>query len=241
MTNTSNDIAPAKALHLHWLPNALTLMRCFLAITVAVIIVMVVQNELFLLQDRGYDMPAGMRLAHLEAAQDFRRLWGGIALGVFTIASATDYLDGYLARRWKAESRFGRLLDPVADKLAVGLPLLAIVLAAELQLFVLVPVVLIIFRDLLITILRFSGKPTVAIRVSVLAKWKTAFEMLTVFLFLFLMAVIGWQSTSLEIWLDVWLCALWISAALSVYTGTQYLVRLAVAGRKTRTISTVES
>lgn len=46
-------------------------------------------------------------------------LWGNIAIALFVIAATTDFIDGYLARRWDAESMFGRIMDPFCDKVLV--------------------------------------------------------------------------------------------------------------------------
>ena len=46
-------------------------------------------------------------------------LWGNIAIALFVIAATTDFIDGYLARRWNAESMFGRIMDPFCDKVLV--------------------------------------------------------------------------------------------------------------------------
>jgi CDP-diacylglycerol--glycerol-3-phosphate 3-phosphatidyltransferase len=48
-----------------------------------------------------------------------RAIWGNVAIGLFIVAAATDFLDGYLARRWQAVSLFGRIMDPFVDKVLV--------------------------------------------------------------------------------------------------------------------------
>ena len=50
-----------------------------------------------------------------------------IAFGLFFIAAASDFLDGYLARAWHQQSAFGKMLDPIADKLLVGASILMLV------------------------------------------------------------------------------------------------------------------
>ena len=48
-----------------------------------------------------------------------RQSWGNVAVGIFIVAAATDFADGWLARRWKVVSMFGRVMDPFGDKLLV--------------------------------------------------------------------------------------------------------------------------
>jgi CDP-diacylglycerol--glycerol-3-phosphate 3-phosphatidyltransferase len=100
-------------------------------------------------------------------------------LWIFIAASLTDFLDGYLARRWNATSNLGALLDPIADKLLVALMLiyLLIMLGAPL----LLPVAVILLRELYISGLReFLAAKQVTLPVSKGGKLKTALQMLAV-------------------------------------------------------------
>lgn len=72
---------------------------------------------------------------------------------LFSIAGITDWLDGYLARRWKTESRFGAFLDPVADKLLVATVLILIV-EFDATPWLTIPAVIIIGREITISALR---------------------------------------------------------------------------------------
>lgn len=97
---------------------------------------------------------------------------------VFVAASITDYLDGYLARKWQVTSRLGALLDPIADKLLVALMLLYL---CVLNIADFLPVSIILLRELYIAGLReFLGKLQVDLPVSRGGKWKTALQMLAV-------------------------------------------------------------
>ncbi|EPG68163.1 CDP-diacylglycerol--glycerol-3-phosphate 3-phosphatidyltransferase [Leptospira wolffii] len=105
------------------------------------------------------------------------------ALVLFSIASLTDFVDGYLARKWKQETEFGKFLDPLADKIiVVGCFTTFIFLHEQIELWM---VLLIIGRDMLITTLRYlairSGK---SIRTTMLGKVKTAFQMGAIILIL---------------------------------------------------------
>jgi CDP-diacylglycerol---glycerol-3-phosphate 3-phosphatidyltransferase len=101
------------------------------------------------------------------------------ALTVFLIASITDWLDGYLARKWNQTSDFGAFLDPVADKLLVVAVLIALV-EHYATLWITVPSMIIIGRELIISALR-EWMSTLGLRESVavsdLGKTKTTMQM----------------------------------------------------------------
>lgn len=111
-----------------------------------------------------------------------------LAFVLFSFASLTDLVDGYLARKWKQETEFGKFLDPLADKvLVVGAFLALILLDEQIELWM---VLLIILRDMLITSLRYIAiKGGKSIRTTRMGKIKTTFQMgsiafmLTLFIF----------------------------------------------------------
>ena len=112
-------------------------------------------------------------LAH-DAA--FARL---AALALFAGACATDYLDGYLARKRAEVSGLGRFLDPIADKLLVAAVLVMLLANGSLTGWMVVPVMLILGRELLVSGLReYLAELRVPMPVSKLAKWKTTGQML---------------------------------------------------------------
>ncbi len=145
----------------------------------------------------------------------------GFAVIAFIIASATDWLDGYLARRWQAQSALGAFLDPVADKFLVNGYLLVYALILNAPVMIIVPVGAMILRDVVITLIRWSSPKGMgeAIRVSLTAKLKTAFAM-TVAGFPLLAAIFGWHTHDMV--LNIWISALWIAAALTLLTGLEY-------------------
>ncbi len=106
-----------------------------------------------------------------------------IAVLIFVGAAATDYLDGWLARILRQESAFGRMLDPIADKAMVTIALALIIALYELVWPIVVPAVLIMLREVLISGLReFLGE--VKLQVTRMAKWKTTLQMLAICLLL---------------------------------------------------------
>ncbi len=112
------------------------------------------------------------------------------ALVLFSIASLTDFIDGYLARKWKQETEFGKFLDPLADKIiVVGCFTTFIFLHEQIELWM---VALIVGRDMLITTLRyFAIRLGKSIRTTMLGKVKTAFQMGAIILILIFFILIS--------------------------------------------------
>jgi len=101
------------------------------------------------------------------------------ALGLYTIASITDWLDGYLARKWSVISAVGTFLDPIADKIFIVSLLLVMAAFDRLDGIWLIPALIIIIREIFISGLReFLGPKDVKLPVSKLAKWKTTVQMI---------------------------------------------------------------
>jgi cardiolipin synthase (CMP-forming) len=118
----------------------------------------------------------------------FTRPWADwFALFLFVGAAITDWFDGYLARLWKQESKFGAMLDPIADKAMV---VIALVLIAGLSgvhrpdgmdPWILLPATVIIFREVFVSGLReFLGDTAGTLKVTKLAKWKTTAQMVAI-------------------------------------------------------------
>ncbi len=113
-----------------------------------------------------------------------------VALLLFMSAAFTDYVDGFLARAWKQETKFGAMLDPIADKAMVVIAL-AVVLALygvnfnagslSLNPAFLIPIVVILLREIFVSGLReFLGSNASKLQVTKLAKWKTTVQMFAI-------------------------------------------------------------
>jgi len=115
--------------------------------------------------------------------------WWEAAFVLFAVAAATDWLDGYLARKWDQTSDFGRFLDPIADKLMVAAVLLLLMVPFSTladggslwgYLYI-VAAIAIILRELFVSGLReFLGPKGIVVPVSGLAKWKTALQLVAI-------------------------------------------------------------
>lgn len=145
-------------------------------------------------------------------------------------AMASDFLDGFLARRWNLVSGFGRMIDPIADKLLVAGCLIAFCIAVRGEWIIVVPAIAIIFRDILVSGGRehaaLSGR---AMPPTKLAKWKTSFEFFSIVVLLFW--IVGRSYLEIDSVIPsikanvklVGVALLWISAAMSVWTGQLYV------------------
>ena len=112
----------------------------------------------------------------------FHRPWADwYALILFGLAAITDWFDGYLARSWKQESRFGAMLDPIADKAMVVIALLVITGFSGMNPWLLLPATVILFREVFVSGLReFLGSSAGLLKVTKLAKWKTTAQMVAI-------------------------------------------------------------
>ncbi|MGN1062809.1 MAG: CDP-diacylglycerol--glycerol-3-phosphate 3-phosphatidyltransferase [Alphaproteobacteria bacterium] len=145
--------------------------------------------------------------------------WTGVVL--FAIAGITDYMDGYLARHLNQLSRFGRVLDPIADKLLVGSILLMLAFSGRLGYVGILPAVVILCREILVSGLReFLAEIKIGCPVTRLAKWKTACQM-TALPVLMVSTPIYSGFLGHFFW-GLGMIALWGAAILTVMTGYDY-------------------
>ncbi len=139
-----------------------------------------------------------------------------VSAGIFIFASITDYVDGYLARAWEVQSNFGRVLDPIADKLLVASTLMMLVHFHQAPVL---PTLAILCREILVSGLReYLAEIKIALPVSRLGKIKTGVQMVSIVILLLGQDVIGVPYINL-----LGQIALWIAAGLTLVTGYVYL------------------
>ncbi len=146
-----------------------------------------------------------------------------VGLGVFLIASATDFLDGFIARRKQQVTPLGKLLDPAADKILTS--------AAFISLVQLDPettpawmVVVLVGREFAVSTLRsLAASERLVIAASPAAKVKTGVQIVAIAL-LIIKAKLGEFSRLARI-------SLWLALAVSLYSGAEYFVRYAALMR----------
>src|SRR5947207_12339727 len=143
-----------------------------------------------------------------------------VAVVVFIAAGVTDARDGYYARSWGQQSAFGRMLDPIADKLLVASCLLMLAADVIIHGWTLWAAIVILCREILVSGLReYLAGLRVSVPVTKLAKWKTTVQLVAIG---FLIAGKAGDHI-LPITTVTGLSLLWISALVTLYTGWDYL------------------
>ena len=141
---------------------------------------------------------------------------------LFFLAGLTDYYDGYLARKYNAESELGEILDPIADKILIVFILIGLSVELDSQLIALLSS-LIIAREIGVAALRdYSARNNLSDRTKVtfLAKAKTSIQLLTIGLYLLALAI---SFNLLVIISDIFLI---IATLITLYTGYQYILNV---------------
>jgi cardiolipin synthase len=142
-----------------------------------------------------------------------------VALAVFVAAAVTDILDGYFARKWGELTSFGRMLDPIADKLLVASCLLMLTADGTIRGLSIWAAIVILCREILVSGLReYLAELNVRVEVTRLAKWKTTLQLVAVG---FLLAGDAGDAI-VPVVTPIGLSLLWLSALLTLYTGWDY-------------------
>jgi CDP-diacylglycerol--glycerol-3-phosphate 3-phosphatidyltransferase len=142
-----------------------------------------------------------------------------LAALIFGLAGITDWLDGYLARKLDQTSPFGAFLDPVADKLIVACALV-LVLYRHPSLYILIPALIIIGREITVSALRewmagLGKRKTVA--VSFLGKIKTTVQIIAILFLLWYEPIMGIPTFIIGVWLLI------VAAVLTLISMFDYL------------------
>jgi len=192
------------------LPNLLTVLRLVLTLVMFACFAAVAW-----VQEQGASMDQAMIFLILR-----------MALTSFVIAAVTDFFDGWLARRWKVESLFGAILDPIADKILVCAAALGLI-AVHVQPPVLVPVGIILFREFAVSALREVLAPRgLMLKVTALAKIKTALQLVALGALM-----VAWFAPAYGLHLTIEQFRLmaygahgliWLAAAVTLWTGIEY-------------------
>ncbi|MCV7228848.1 CDP-diacylglycerol--glycerol-3-phosphate 3-phosphatidyltransferase [Mycolicibacterium komossense] len=134
------------------------------------------------------------------------------AFAVFAVAVITDRFDGQLARNYGMVTEFGKLADPIADKMLIGAALIGLSMLGDLPWWV---TVLILVRELGVTVLRFAVLRNGVIAASRGGKLKTLVQAVAIGLFILPLA---------GIWLTVAWVVMALAIVLTVFTGAEYVV-----------------
>lgn len=179
------------------LPNQLTMFR----------IILVPFFVIFMLFNLGMDM----------------RISRGIALGIFCVASLTDFLDGYIARKYNLVSNFGKFMDPLADKILVSAAMICLCVIDEA--FVTLPawvVIIIIAREFAITGFRtLAAEQNVIMAAGVWGKLKTISQMVMIIFLIFNLIV----KNDSNLFDTISYILIFASTVLAVFSGVDYIVK----------------
>ncbi len=179
-----------------------------------------IPNILTMMRIAAIPLLAGLLMSPSQSA-------GFWAAAVFALASITDWLDGYIARRMGIVTIFGKFLDPIADKLIVMAAMIMILPYGRLPAWM---VLLILGREIIITGLRgIASSEGIVIQASDLGKFKTIFQIVAI-LGLLLHYNYNWlfgiQHPLLQVNMhNVGMFYLWIATMLTVWSGVDYLAR----------------
>ncbi len=143
---------------------------------------------------------------------------------VFSAAAITDFFDGHIARARRQFSNFGRMLDPIADKLLVGASLMLLAGQGRLSSSGLYPAIVILLREILVSGLReYLAGLRVGLPVTRLAKWKTGFQMGALGTLLAGNTTAGLLGVQFIPVAAIGEAMLWVAAILTLMTGWDYL------------------
>jgi len=152
-----------------------------------------------------------------------------IALVLFVLAGISDYFDGEIARRYGIVTKFGKLMDPLVDKVMMAAAFICLVPLGAVPAWV---ATIVVARDFLITGLRLlASSEGVVLPAEKLGKHKTSWQIATVVFFLLLLTAheLGLAGPDAAWWQKAWRdggnTLLWITIGLTIYSGLGYLWR----------------
>lgn len=137
------------------------------------------------------------------------------AFAIFAVAIITDRIDGWLARTYDMVTEFGKLADPIADKMLIGSALIGLSVLGDLPWWV---TVVILIREVGVTLLRFALLNRGVIPASRGGKLKTLVQAIAIGLFI--LPLHNWPP----IWSTVAWAVMWVAIVLTVVTGLEYVV-----------------
>lgn len=141
-----------------------------------------------------------------------------IATVVFALASLTDMLDGQIARKYNMITNFGKLMDPLADKVLTAAAMICLVELGDLAAWI---AVVIIFREYLITGLRsVAANENIVIAANIWGKVKTVCQMIALMLLMLKPQIVDLCGINIGLWL------MYVAVILTIYSGLDYVLKL---------------
>lgn len=141
-----------------------------------------------------------------------------VAAVIFALASLTDMLDGQIARKYNMVTNFGKLMDPLADKVLTAAAMICLVELGDLAAWI---AVVIIFREYLITGLRsVAASENIVVAANIWGKVKTVCQMIALMLLMVKPQMIALCGVNIGLWL------MYVAVALTIYSGLDYVLKL---------------
>lgn len=141
-----------------------------------------------------------------------------VATVIFALASLTDMLDGQIARKYNMVTNFGKLMDPLADKVLTAAAMICLVELGDLAAWI---AVLIIFREYLITGLRsVAASENIVVAANIWGKVKTVCQMFALMLLMLKPQIMALCGVNIGLWL------MYVAVILTVYSGLDYVLKL---------------
>ena len=141
-----------------------------------------------------------------------------IATVIFALASLTDKLDGQIARKYNMVTNFGKLMDPLADKVLTAAAMICLVELGDLAAWI---AVVIIFREYLITGLRsVAASENIVVAANIWGKVKTVCQMIALMLLMVKPQIVDLCGINIGLWL------MYVAVALTIYSGLDYVLKL---------------
>lgn len=143
--------------------------------------------------------------------------WSLVLAALFVIASITDFLDGYFARKYQMITTMGKFLDPVADKIIVNTAMILMIPIGRIPAWI---VAITIIRDLIVDVIRsIASSEGIYIQASVLGKQKTVTQIIAVTALMIHYAIFGINAHV------VGTIILYIALFLTLYSGIDYFIK----------------
>ena len=141
-----------------------------------------------------------------------------IATVIFALASLTDMLDGQIARKHNMVTNFGKLMDPLADKVLTAAAMICLVELGDLAAWI---AVVIIFREYLITGLRsVAANENIVVAANIWGKVKTVCQMIALMLLMLKPQIVALCGIDIGLWV------MYVAVALTIYSGLDYVLKL---------------
>ncbi len=141
-----------------------------------------------------------------------------VATVIFALASLTDMLDGKIARKYNMITNFGKLMDPLADKVLTAAAMICLVELGDLAAWI---AVVIIFREYAITGLRsVAASENIVVAANIWGKVKTVCQMVALILLMLKPQIVAFCGIDLGLWL------MYVAVILTIYSGLDYVLKL---------------